>query len=194
LRHPHESISIADYFTITSDSGEVSYGQLATMPTTGRRRHAVLARTARPSRPAAHPRDPRRGRHPRRHRRARLLLYGHAATPTGSARGCRSRRPASSRLTRTPPACKSPPRCWPAWSGRWRTPMPESSRPTRSTSPVLQVQRPYLVPSKALHHVDAADGARRCSADIDPDDPCSSEMSCPLAEQDADAPGCRSPR
>ena len=58
--------------------------------------------------------------------RAQRLLVRLAAVGRGDAR--------ASRPIRTPPACRSPPPCSPAWCGRWRTRKPASSRPTKWTS------------------------------------------------------------
>ena len=57
--------------------------------------------------------------------RQERLLVRLAALDRGDAR--------SSRPTRTPPACRSPRRCSPAWCGRWKTRRPASSRPTTWT-------------------------------------------------------------
>ena len=80
----------------------------ATTPTTLQRCRAVAARDVRPRRqcPGDAP-HPRRARDRRRHRRARrAALRPCAGTPTGTARSSRSRRRASSRPTRTPPASR----------------------------------------------------------------------------------------
>ena len=66
--------------------------------------HEMFGRAGKMQDDAPHP---RRGRDRRRHRRARrAALRPRARTPTGTARSSRSRRRASSRPTRTRPACR----------------------------------------------------------------------------------------
>jgi homospermidine synthase len=132
----NESISIADYFTVRDKDGEVTF-----RPTCHYAYHPAndaFCRCMRCSATAAP--------------RSRFITFSTSTswstastnsaccstatrrTPTGSARACRWKRPAASRRTRTPPACRSPRPFSPAWSGRSKTRRPASSKPTRSTT------------------------------------------------------------
>ena len=104
----NESISIADYFTVRDGRQGRSTGRPATTPITPATTPCCRCTrcSARPAsaRPSIHILD--------EHEivdgidELGVLLYGHARTPTGTARSSRSRRRASSRPTRTPPACR----------------------------------------------------------------------------------------
>ena len=133
----NESISIADYFTRARAAARSSTGRPATTPIT-----RATTRCCRCTRCSARPASaqpsaphPRRERDRRRHRRARRaalrprqerLLVRLAALDRGDAR-------ARALPERDRPAGDVA-RCSPAWSGRWRTRRPASSRPTRWTS------------------------------------------------------------
>ena len=120
--------------------------------------HELFGQAGRAAGGAPHP---RRGGDRRRHRRARrAALRPRQATPTGTARSSPSRRRAASRPIRTPPACRSPRPCSPAWSGRWRTRRPGSSRPTRWISAAAsKCSALSRAGHRLLHRLDAADGS-----------------------------------
>ena len=105
----NESISIADYFTVPRQ------GRRSDLPpdlplclSSGQRRGAVAARNVRQWRQcAAGPARSRRGRTGRRRRRTRrAALRPREERLLVSVRACRWKKPAASRPTRTPPACR----------------------------------------------------------------------------------------
>ena len=139
----NESISIADYFTVR-DGGKVVYRptcHYAYHPANDAvlSLHEIFGATGKMQPKLAHPgRERDRGRH-RRARRAALrprqerLLVRLAALDRGN--------PPHLRPTRTPPACRCPRRCSPAWCGRWKIRKPASSRPTRWISTAASKSR-----------------------------------------------------
>ena len=60
-----------------------------------------------------------------------VLVYGHAKNAYWYGSQLSIEETRRSRPTRTPPACRCPPPCSPAWCGRWKIRPPGSSRPTR---------------------------------------------------------------
>ena len=105
----NESISIADFLTVRDGAG---HGRLsADLPlrlSSGRRRRAVAARNVRPRRQDAVELDEfwTRTRSSTASTNWACCSTATPRTPIGTARGCRSRRRASSRPIRTPPACR----------------------------------------------------------------------------------------
>ena len=139
----NESISIADYFTVREGGKEG--GQEGERRSTGRPATTPIIPATTPccrcTRCSAAPGRCRTSTTSSTSTRSSTGSTNSASsstatprTPIGTAPSSRWRRRAGSRPTRTPPACRSPPPCWRGWYGRWRTPTPASSRPTRWTS------------------------------------------------------------
>ena len=143
----NESISIADYFTRARGRQGRSTGRPATTPITPATTPCCRC-TRWPATPGSASRSGKSSTRTRSWTASTSSACCSTATPrtpTGTAPRSRSRRRGSSRPTRTPPACRSPPRCSPASSGCWRT----RSRGITEADEMdfrrcLEIQLPYL--------------------------------------------------
>ena len=149
----NESISIADYFTVR-DGGNVVYRptcHYAYHPANDAvlSLHEMFGATGRCSRAGT---SWTRTRSRTASTSSACCSTATPRTPIGTARSCRSRRPASSRPTRTPPACRCPRPCSPAWCGRWKIrPQGIVEADEMDFHRCLEIQRPYLGPVKGSY-------------------------------------------